>query len=75
VKAFRAQEIAYYNAYHAGIFSQNYKSGKFPKYQTNAPKRTGEKSSKKSQTWQQQKAMAIALNAAFGGLTKTTDKA
>lgn len=58
--------MAYYTAYHAGLFSQQYVKGKFPRYEKNAPKRKA-KGKKTVQTWQHQQMIAKALNAAFGG--------
>ncbi len=64
-RRFRALELAYYGAWHAGLFSQQFPKGKFPKFEKHAPKRRKERG--KAQSWQQMKAMAKALNAAFGG--------
>jgi hypothetical protein len=33
----RELDLAYYTAYHSGLFSQNYDRGKFPDYQKHAP--------------------------------------
>jgi hypothetical protein len=61
-------DLAYYTAYHAGLFSQPFKGGKFPNYQTHRPNKEGNRSaSKQQQSWQQQKQMALVMNAAFGG--------
>lgn len=34
----RERELAYYTAYHAGVFSQTYDKGKFPRYEQHRPK-------------------------------------
>lgn len=56
-------ELAYYTAWHSGLFSQPY-GRKFPDYKKNAPRRqpTGRR-----QTPEQMKAMARALTLALGG--------
>lgn len=64
-RRFRETEMAYFTAWHSGLFSQQYERGKFPKYEKNAP--TRKRKSGPAQTWQQQKMIAKALNAAFGG--------
>ncbi|HAF38066.1 MAG TPA: hypothetical protein DCG72_03695 [Gammaproteobacteria bacterium] len=66
-RRFYDQQLAYYTAYHSGVFSQEYAKGKFPKFERGAPKRPGKGGSGRAQTWQQQKMMAMALNAAMGG--------
>jgi hypothetical protein len=64
---------AYYTAYHAGLFSQPFKGGKFPKYQTHRPNTEHDRpASKQRQSWQHQKQMALVMNAAFGGRREET---
>lgn len=59
-------ELAYYTAWHAGLFSQAYKPGKFPDYQKNAP-RPRKRGSGRRMTAEQMKAQALAIVAAMGG--------
>ena len=66
-RVFMQQELAYYNAWHAGVFSQPYKKGRFPKYDSGKPRR----GKRERQTWQQQKMIARTLNALYGGEVKT----
>lgn len=61
-----SQALEYYNAYHAGFFSQSHK--KFPDYNKFAPK--GVKQPVRQQTPEQMKAIAMALCAALGGVKK-----
>ena len=50
----------------SGLFSQPYGKKKFPAYDKHAPWKKVRKPTK-PQSWQQQKKLAQALNAAFGG--------
>lgn len=61
----RDLDLAYYTAWHAGLFSQPYASGKFPEYERHAPRRKAEAS--RPQTPEEMKAMARMLTLAFGG--------
>ena len=56
-------QIAYYNAYQSGVYSQEYK--RFPKYDPPTKQKKGRSSG--AQTPEQQKMIAISLNAVFGG--------
>ncbi len=66
-------DLAYYTAYHAGLFSQPFKGGKFPNYQTHRPNQgCNRPTSKQRQSWQHQKQMVLVMNAAFGGRREET---
>ena len=64
-RRFQDLEFAYYTAWHAGLFSQPYGKGKFPRFDKGAPKR--KRRTGPAQTWRQVKASARVLNALFGG--------
>ena len=64
-KSERDYELAYYTAYHSGLFSQFNQNGKPLDYKKHSP--TNKKAAPDVQSWEQQKSMAMALNAAFGG--------
>lgn len=56
-------DLAYYTAYMSGVFSQPYKSGKFPDYEKHAPRKN--KPKKMSEDAMKNVAMMITL--ALGG--------
>lgn len=59
-------DLAYYTAWHAGLFSQPFKPGKFPSYEKHMP---GKKRREKARpmTPEQLKAQLLAFTAAMGG--------
>ena len=59
----RDLELAYYTAWHSGLFSQPYAKGKFPDYQKHMPRKTA----KRAQTPDDMKTVALMITAAFGG--------
>jgi hypothetical protein len=62
----RELELAYYTAWHSGLFSQSYK--RFPDYEKHAPRRA--RQSPKPQTPEEMKAVARAITLALGGKVK-----
>ena len=62
-------DMAYYTAWHSGLFSQAYKPGKFPDYERHAPRRK-KRGTGQRMTPEQMKAQAMAIVAAFGGMIK-----
>jgi hypothetical protein len=56
-------QLAYYTAYQSGVYSQEYK--RFPKYEPPTKQKSGR--SIGAQTPEQQKMIAMSLNAVFGG--------
>tara|TARA_R110000822_G_scaffold89133_1_gene206092 strand:- start:1164 stop:1415 length:252 start_codon:yes stop_codon:yes gene_type:complete len=56
-------QLAYYTAYQAGVYSQEYK--RFPKYDPPKKQKSGRSSG--VQTPEQQRMIAMSLNAVFGG--------
>jgi hypothetical protein len=66
-------DLAYYNAWHSGLFSQSYEKGKFPPFHKNRPSEQ-KKQRAEAQSWQQQKQFAMTLNAIFGGSFRQRDR-
>lgn len=66
-------ELAYYTAYHSGIFSQQYEKGRFPKYEKHAPNRIAKrKPSGVRRDWRELKALIETWNATAGGFDNRT---
>lgn len=63
---FNDQSLTYYGAYMAGLLSQSYKPGKFPKYGENAPQFRGVPK-RQQRDWRQLKALVETWNASAGG--------
>jgi hypothetical protein len=59
----RDLDIAYYTAWHSGLFSQPFGKGKFPDYRRHAPRARGPV----RQTAAHQKMIILQLHKAFGG--------
>lgn len=59
-----ALDLAYYNAWHSGLFSQPPRRGKFPDYERYSPRR---KRRAQPQTADEMKAFARMFTAAMGG--------
>ena len=59
----RDLELAYYMAWHSGLFSQTYGKGKFPDYQKNMPRKTA----KRAQTPADMERLFLALTKTMGG--------
>jgi hypothetical protein len=72
-KADSDYNLAYYQAFMSGLFSQQYSKGKFPKYGTHSPWKKHSKKLKR-QSWQEQQAIVKAMNAAFGGEFRKRDE-
>ncbi len=66
-------DLAYYTAWHAGLFSQAFPKGKFPPFEKFRPGKKRKKTVSR-QPWQQQKQFAMMLNALMGGDTKRRDQ-
>lgn len=62
----RDMELAYYNAWHSGMFSQPFKPRQFPEYHKYAPTKR-KRGTGAVMTPKQMKAQAMAIVAALGG--------
>lgn len=69
---FQKQNLSYYNAWHSGLFSQNYEKKKFPDYDKGKPKKKEIKKSIKD--WRVIKQMFETFNAAMGGFDNRKSK-